>query len=116
MGGPAIVNAWYDETKNTITIPAGILQAPFFAPGQSMAINYGAIGMVLGHELLHGFDDKGRHYGPLGNKVDWWSEPSKAGFEERAQCLADQYSAYYWEQAGMNLNGESENGENIADN
>ena len=89
--GPAIVNAWYSPTRNTITFPAGILQAPFFDIGQSVAMNYGGIGMVIGHELTHGFDDQGRHYDGVGNKKDWWQEESKVEFDKKAQCLADQY-------------------------
>ena len=89
--GPAIVNAWYSPTRNTITFPAGILQAPFFDIGQSVAMNYGGIGMVIGHELTHGFDDQGRHYDGIGNKKDWWQEESKVEFDKKAQCLADQY-------------------------
>ena len=89
--GPAIVNAWYSPTRNSITFPAGILQAPFFDVGQSVAMNYGGIGMVIGHELTHGFDDQGRHYDGIGNKEDWWTEQSKDVFDEKAQCLANQY-------------------------
>merc|ERR550532_2801307 len=114
--GPAIVNAWYSPTRNTITFPAGILQAPFFDIGQSVAMNYGGIGMVIGHELTHGFDDSGSHYDGIGNKRDWWLPETKANFDERAQCLSRQYSNYYWDQAKSNLAGDSENGENIADN
>ena len=86
-GKVAWVNAFYSPTRNTITIPAGILQSPFLYGGSSTAMNYGGIGMVIGHELTHGFDDSGAHYGPDGTKVDWWSAESKANFEIRADAL-----------------------------
>jgi len=114
--GPAITNAWYDPTVNSITIAAGIIAPVFFGQDQPMSINYGGLAMVLGHELIHGFDDTGRHYGPVGNKFDWWSAESASNFDERAQCISNQYSGYYWDQAGSNLDGANENGENIADN
>jgi len=115
-GKVAWVNAFYSPTRNTITIPAGILQDPFLFPGSSTAMNYGGIGMVIGHELTHGFDDSGAQYDGIGNKQDWWSEESLEKFKVRADALAAQYSAYYWDQAQANLNGKFENGENIADN
>lgn len=114
--GPAIVNAWYSPTRNTITFPAGILQPPFYDAGASSASNYGAIGTVIGHELTHGFDDTGSQYDPYGNKEDWWSADSKAAFNQNTQCMADQYSSYYWDLAGAYVNGKSTLGENIADN
>jgi len=114
--GPAIVNAWYSPTRNTITFPAGILQAPFYDKGASFASNYGAIGTVIGHELTHGFDDNGKNYDEIGNKVNWWTDASKKNFDEKTKCMSDQYSSYYWDQADMYLNGPSTLGENIADN
>jgi len=115
--GPAIVNAWYSPTRNTITFPAGILQAPFYDAGASTASNYGAIGTVIGHELTHGFDDQGAHYDGTGNKEEWWSESSKEAFEKNGNCMADQYSSYEWDLAGgMHVNGRMTLGENIADN
>jgi len=114
--GPAIVNAWYSPTRNSITFPAGILQPPFYDSGASKASNYGGIGTVIGHELTHGFDDQGSQYGADGNKNNWWSEESAAGFAVNGKCMSDQYSAFYWDQADMNVNGEATLGENIADN
>jgi len=114
--GPAIVNAWYSPTRNTITFPAGILQSPFYDEGSSSAFNYGAIGTVIGHELTHGFDDNGANYDGVGNKKDWWSASSRTEFNKNGDCMADQYSSYYWDLAGMYVNGRSTLGENIADN
>ena len=114
--GPAIVNAWYSPTRNTITFPAGILQSPFYDEGSSTAFNYGAIGTVIGHELTHGFDDNGRNYDGIGNRKNWWSDASAEAFKENGDCMANQYSSYYWDLAGLNVDGRSTLGENIADN
>merc|ERR1739848_672179 len=97
--GPAIVNAWYSPTRNTITFPAGILQPPFYDKGASKASNYGGIGFVIGHELTHGFDDQGSQYGADGNKANWWSESSRENFDKNAQCIIDQYDSYTWDLA-----------------
>jgi len=114
--GPAIVNAWYSPTRNTITFPAGILQAPFYDAGAPTATNYGAIGTVIGHELTHGFDDSGANYDGEGNKKNWWSDSSRENFNKNTQCMADQYSSYYWDEADLYVDGRSTLGENIADN
>ncbi|HEX2163926.1 MAG TPA: M13 family metallopeptidase, partial [Thermoanaerobaculia bacterium] len=111
---PQTVNASYNPLLNHISFPAGILQPPFFHRELPAAMNYGAIGVVMGHELTHGFDDMGRKFDPQGQMREWW-EPAVAGrFEERAQCVRDQYSAYEVE-PGVHVQGALTAGENIAD-
>jgi putative endopeptidase len=111
---PPTVNAYYSPPMNEIVFPAGILQPPFFNPTAPEAVNYGAIGMVVGHELTHGFDDAGRQYDAFGNLSDWWSQSVSAEFEVRAQCLVDQFGGYET-LPGVKLNGKLTEGENIAD-
>ena len=89
---PQTVNAYYNPTTNEICFPAGILQYPFFDPKADDAFNYGAIGVVIGHEMLHGFDDQGRHYDKDGNMHDWWTESDTKSFNERAEQYADFFS------------------------
>jgi endothelin-converting enzyme/putative endopeptidase len=111
---PPSVNAYYQPALNEMVFPAGILQPPFFNPGAPDAVNYGAIGAVVGHELTHGFDDQGRQYDAAGNLRDWWSPAVAEEFERRAACLVKQYGEY--EAApGAKLDGELTLGENIAD-
>ncbi|EFX85605.1 hypothetical protein DAPPUDRAFT_46047, partial [Daphnia pulex] len=112
---PTIVNAFYSLSTNSITFPAGILQAPYFVKGRSPAINYGAMGTTIGHEMTHGFDDQGRQSDKNGNTVQWWTEKTLENYEERAQCFIDQYSNYTVLN-GIKLNGINTQGENIADN
>nr|XP_039251017.1 neprilysin-like isoform X1 [Styela clava] len=114
--GPAVVNAFYAPTRNQIVFPAGILQPPFYDEGQPNSMNYGGIGMVIGHEITHGFDDSGSQYNGIGNLENWWSNSSRTNFEGKAKCMEEQYSGYYWEDAQQNLNGKLTLGENIADN
>jgi len=120
---PAIVNAWYSPNHNTITFPAGILQAPFFKGGWPRYLNYGAMGMVIGHEITHGFDDQGRQYDGTGSLSPWWSDETIAAFAGKAQCFIDQYGNYtvpelipILGEEDAHLNGELTQGENIADN
>merc|ERR1712142_130531 len=120
---PAIVNAWYSPNHNTITFPAGILQAPFFQANVPRYLNYGAMGMVIGHEITHGFDDQGSQYDGTGNLNNWWSEETKMGFSSRAQCFIDQYGNFtvpelvdILGEEDAHLNGKNTQGENIADN
>jgi putative endopeptidase len=108
------VNAYYSPALNEIAVPAGILQAPFFTSGANDAANYGAIGLVIGHELSHGFDDSGRRFDAGGNLSDWWTGPVAGEFERRAACIADQYSGYVVVD-GLRLDGRLTLGENIAD-
>lgn len=112
---PPTVNAYYNAQMNDINFPAGILQPPFFDPEMPEAVNLGGIGMVIGHELTHGFDDQGRKFDLKGNMEDWWTEADAKAFESRAQCFVDQYSAYEVV-PGVNLNGKLTLGENTADN
>ena len=100
--------------NNEVVFPAGILQPPFYNPDADAAINYGAIGGVIGHEFSHGFDDQGAKYGPDGNLENWWTDEDKAQFESLTTQLADQYSSYE-ALPGVNVNGRLTLGENIAD-
>lgn len=111
---PQTVNAYYNPTTNEICFPAGILQPPFFNPEADDAVNYGAIGVVIGHEMTHGFDDQGRNYDKDGNLTDWWTAEDAARFTERADKLADQYSRIIVIDT-MHANGRYTLGENIAD-
>ncbi len=113
MSAPT-VNASYSPTNNDITFPAGILQPPFFNFQADDAINYGGIGGVIGHEMSHGFDDQGSKFGADGNLKSWWTAEDRAKFEERATCVADQFSGYTV-QPGLNINGRLTLGENIGD-
>ncbi|XP_075929058.1 membrane metallo-endopeptidase-like 1 isoform X5 [Petromyzon marinus] len=115
--GPATINAFYHPSKNQIVFPAGILQPPFFGLGQAMSLNFGGIGMVIGHEITHGFDNFGRKFNKEGNLVDWWTAESDEDFDSRSRCLVSQYSSYTWDLAsGQNISGVKTLGENIADN
>ncbi|MEO8679618.1 MAG: M13 family metallopeptidase [Vicinamibacterales bacterium] len=111
---PQTVNASYSATNNEITFPAGILQPPFFAMDADDAINYGAIGAVIGHEVSHGFDDQGRKSDGDGNLRDWWTADDAKQFEERATRLGAQYESYT-PLPGMKINGRQTMGENIGD-
>ena len=91
---PPTVNAYYDPQHNDINFPAGILQPPFFDNRMDAAVNYGAIGSVMGHELTHGFDDQGRQFDAEGNLRDWWTPEDAAEFEKRAECFINEYSAF----------------------
>lgn len=111
---PQTVNAYYNPTTNEITFPAGILQYPFFDPKADAAFNYGAIGVVIGHEMTHGFDDQGRQYDSDGNMHDWWTANDAEGFNKRA----DQYAAFFSNikvLPDLNANGRFTLGENLAD-
>ncbi|XP_039865039.1 neprilysin-like isoform X3 [Simochromis diagramma] len=115
--GAAVVNAFYSSSKNQIVFPAGILQPPFFSKGQAKSLNYGGIGMVIGHEITHGFDDNGRNYDKDGDLKDWWTPDSTQRFLELSKCIVDQYGNFSWDLAsGLHLNGNNTLGENIADN
>ena len=111
---PQTVNAYYTTTRNEIVFPAGILQAPFFDPNADMAINYGGIGGVIGHELTHGFDDQGRKSDGHGVLTDWWQPADTAKFQAEAAKFGAQYDAYSVA-PGVHVNGAQTMGENIAD-
>jgi len=112
---PPTVNAYYDPQMNNINFPAGILQPPFFDRGMDDAVNFGAIGMVIGHELTHGFDDHGRQFDAHGNLKDWWTPEDAKEFEKRAACIVEQYGGYA-AVGDLKLNGKLTLGENVADN
>ncbi len=112
---PPTVNAYYNPLMNDINFPAGILQPPAFDLARDDAYNLGAIGLVIGHELTHGFDDSGRKFDGHGNLEDWWTPADAAEFEKRATCIADQYSGYT-AVGDLKLNGRLTLGENTADN
>ena len=111
---PQTVNAYYNPTTNEICFPAGILQVPFFDPTADDAFNYGAIGVVIGHEMTHGFDDQGRQYDKDGNMHDWWKEQDGKNFTERTDKYADFFSAIEV-LPGLMANGRLTLGENLAD-
>jgi len=112
---PQTVNAYYNPTTNEICFPAGILQPPFFDMNADDAVNYGAIGMVIGHEITHGFDDQGRKYDKVGNVTNWWTEEDGVNFNERSQILVEHYNQIEV-LPGLFANGTYTLGENIADN
>lgn len=111
---PQTVNAYYDPTTNEICFPAGILQYPFFDMNADDAFNYGAIGVVIGHEMTHGFDDQGRQFDKDGNLKDWWTAEDAKRFEERAQVMVNFFDSIQV-LPGLNANGSLTLGENIAD-
>ena len=112
---PPTVNAYYDPSFNEIVFPAGILQPPFFDKTMDDAVNFGGIGLVIGHELTHGFDDEGRKFDPQGNLHDWWTEEDGKEFEKRVSCVANEYSNFVAVD-DLKLNGRLTLGENTADN
>jgi predicted metalloendopeptidase len=111
---PPTVNAYYNASRNEIVFPAGILQPPFFNPKADDAVNYGGIGAVIGHEMTHGFDDRGRQYDAVGNLRDWWTPESAKAYTDRSKAIVAQYSGYE-PLPGLHINGELTQGENIAD-
>jgi len=112
---PPTVNAYEDASTNTINFPAGILQPPFFDAEQIDAVNFGGIGMVIGHEIIHGFDDQGRKFDADGNLKDWWTADDSKNYDERDQCITDEYTQEVPE-AGVQQNGKLSAGEDTADN
>ncbi len=114
---PPTINAYYDPQLNTINFPAGILQPPFFDPSKDDAINFGAIGMVIGHELTHGFDDQGRKFDAQGNLRDWWTADDAKQYDARGKCISDEYTQDVPEAGpGVKQNGLLTQGEDTADN
>ena len=111
---PPTVNAYYAPSNNEILFPAGILQPPFFGADNDDALNYGAIGAVIGHEMTHGFDDQGRQFDEHGNQSDWWTAADAARFKARAQCIVDEFNGFEV-QPGVHENGRLVLGEAIAD-
>ena len=116
---PPTVNAYYRSSMNDINFPAGILEPPFYGKTMDDAVNYGGIGVVIGHELTHGFDDQGRKFDADGNFKDWWTPEDGKEFEQRATCTADEYSSFVSvkdDKGEVKLNGRLTLGENTADN
>ena len=114
---PPTINAYYDPQLNTINFPAGILQPPYFDPTKDDAVNFGAIGMVIGHEIIHGFDDQGRKFDAHGNLRDWWTAEDGKQYDERGKCISDEYTQDVPEAgAGVKQNGLLTQGEDTADN
>ncbi|HEV3470539.1 MAG TPA: M13 family metallopeptidase [Pyrinomonadaceae bacterium] len=111
---PPTVNAYNNWLQNEIVFPAGILQAPFFSPEADDAINYGAIGAVIGHEITHGFDDQGAKFDLEGNLRNWWTDADLKNFEARSECIVNQFAAYEVE-PGLKMTGKLVSGESIAD-
>ena len=111
---PPTVNAYYNSSNNEIVFPAAILQPPFFDPKADDAVNYGGIGVVIGHEMTHGFDDSGRKSDAQGNLNDWWTKECSDRFNARAAGIVKQFSGYTVLD-GLHINGELTQGENIAD-
>ena len=114
MMPPQMVNAYYMPTTNEICFPAAILQPPFYNPNADDAVNYGAIGVVIAHEMTHGFDDQGSQFDKMGNMNDWWTKEDRAAFEKKTQVLVDQFNAIEV-LPGLNADGKFSLGENIAD-
>ncbi len=116
---PPTVNAYYNPQMNSINFPAGILQPPYFDPTQDDAVNYGSAGAVIGHELTHGFDDEGRQFDGQGNLRDWWRKDDAKQFNDRAACVADEYSGFVAVHdtigADVHVNGKLTLGEDLAD-
>ncbi|XP_076053157.1 neprilysin-1-like [Oratosquilla oratoria] len=113
---PAVLNAFYNPNFNDIVFPAGILQPLFYSQHFPKSLNYGGIGVVIGHEMTHGFDDKGRQFDKDGNLKQWWNTRTIEAFRERTQCIIDQYSGYKVDEVDQYINGRMTQGENIADN
>ena len=111
---PQTVNAGYNPLQNDITFPAAILQPPFFFANADDAVNYGAIGMAIGHEMTHGFDDQGRNFDKDGNMINWWTDQDAEQFNKRTQLLVDQYNGFVVLDS-VHVNGQLSLGENIAD-
>jgi putative endopeptidase len=112
---PPTVNAYYNPAENNINFPAGILQPPFFDKTEDEAVNFGGIGVVIGHELTHGFDDQGSKFDGGGNLSNWWTEADRKEFDKRTTCVADEYSGFVAVD-DVHLNGRLTLGENTADN
>ena len=114
---PPTIDAYEDAQSNTVNFPAGILQPPFFDPQQGDPVNYGAVGAVIGHEIIHGFDDQGRKFDAKGNLRDWWTESDSKAYDERGKCISDQYTQEVPEAGpGVKQDGRMTQGEDTADN
>ncbi|XP_046660590.1 neprilysin-2-like isoform X1 [Homalodisca vitripennis] len=115
-GTVTMVNAFYNPMENSIQIPAGILQQPFFSARVPQYVSYATIGFTIGHEFTHGFDDEGSQFDYKGDLNEWWGKESKENFNKKKMCIIDQYASYKDSQTQLNLNGINTQGENVADN
>src|SRR5215469_15355930 len=114
---PPTIDAYEDPQSNTVNFPAGILQPPFFDSQQADPVNYGAVGAIIGHEIIHGFDDQGRKFDAKGNLRDWWTESDSKAYDERGKCISDQYTQEVPEAGpGVKQDGRMTQGEDTADN
>jgi putative endopeptidase len=111
---PPTVNAYYDPSMNDINFPAGVLQSPFFDPSSAVSLNYGHVGLFMGHEITHGFDDEGRQFDGHGNLHDWWTKEDAEKFDQKAECIVKEYGEF--SVGDTKLNGKLTLGENTADN
>uniref|UniRef100_A0A6G4ZVJ7 Putative m13 family peptidase n=1 Tax=Rhipicephalus microplus TaxID=6941 RepID=A0A6G4ZVJ7_RHIMP len=116
LEGAAVVNAFYNPSANEMVFPAGILQGIFYEYGVPRSLNFGAIGMVVGHEMTHGFDDTGSQFDADGALKQWWSNKTREEFMNRTKCFEYQYGNITDKETNMTLNGKNTVGENIADN
>ncbi|KAL1429264.1 hypothetical protein MTO96_016478 [Rhipicephalus appendiculatus] len=114
--GPAVVNAFYRPTTNEMVYPSGILQGAFYQHGLPSSLNFGAVGGIVGHEMTHGFDDKGSQFNADGALQRWWTNKTRNKFNEKAKCFIHQYGNITDKETNMTLNGNNTVGENIADN
>src|SRR5439155_622671 len=112
---PPTVNAYYNSNMNEIVFPAGILQAPIFDAKADDAVNYGAIGAVIGHEMTHGFDDTGRQFDAAGNLRDWWQPSDAEKYKAKAKLVLEQFNGYTVLDSVTHVNGKQTLGENISD-
>ncbi|XP_070381355.1 neprilysin-1-like isoform X2 [Dermacentor albipictus] len=115
-GGAAVVNAFHKKDSNEMVFPSGILQGVMYQYGLPRSLSFGAIGMVVGHEMTHGFDDRGSQYDAEGRLQQWWTNETRKKFNDKAKCFIEQYGNITDEEANMTLNGKNSVGENIADN
>ncbi|CAL4120905.1 unnamed protein product [Meganyctiphanes norvegica] len=115
-GKVAVVNAHYNRVYNSIRFPAGILQGVFFDAERPMYQNFGGIGFIIGHEITHGFDNKGKQFDGNGDLSNWWEKETEIKFLEKARCIIEQYGNFTVPEVGLNINGKLTQGEDIADN
>ncbi|RWS22176.1 peptidase family M13-like protein [Leptotrombidium deliense] len=112
----ATINAFYSASENRIEVTPGILQPPVYYTDAPIALNFAAIGTLIGHEITHGFDDSGSQYDETGKEINWWAKSTKEKYDEKVKCFEDQYSSYTEPKTGLKVDGELTIGDNIADN